>query len=286
MRRGKPDASEQEGSGELVAEKGSKESKNVVYSVAKCFRVMEAFTSEMPSLLLSEVARRADVDNATAFRLLNTLVALGYVEKDEGEKRFRLSLKCLDLGFNAIARMDLRQIARPMLHRLVAEGAGAASIGVLDHGDVIYIDRVQPGLTRIVVDIRIGTRIPAFSSALGRAMLAALPPEARRRHLESRERAPLTPYTVTDVDRLMALLDEAQARGYALVDQESVVGLRAIAAPIVGSDGLPIAALSVAAASTAAPSEEFTARYGGAVREVAATLSRAMQAAGGIAGGL
>jgi IclR family pca regulon transcriptional regulator len=269
----------------LVAEKGSKESKNVVYSVAKCFRVMEAFTGEAPELLLSEVARRAEVDNATAFRLLNTLVALGYVEKNEAAKRFRLSLKCLDLGFNAIARMDLRQIARPMLHKLVLEGAGAASIGVLDKGDVIYIDRVQPGLTRIVVDIRIGTRIPAFSSALGRAMLALLPPEARREQLESRSRAALTPYTVTDLDRLMDLLDEAKARGYALVDQESVVGLRAVAAPIVGSDGLPIAAISVAAASTAAPSADFTAQFGEAVRAVAATLSRAMQAAGGIAGG-
>src|SRR3546814_21000132 len=87
-------------------------SKNIVYSVEKAFRVLHAFTSEAPELLLSDVARRADVDNATAFRMLNTLVQLEYVERVPETKRFRLTFTCLDLGFNAIARMDLRAAAR------------------------------------------------------------------------------------------------------------------------------------------------------------------------------
>src|SRR5436309_8796663 len=70
--------------------------KNVVNSLAKGFRVLEAFTSDEPELVLAEIARRTNLDNATTFRLLNTLVMLGYVEKVEDTRKFRLTLKCLD----------------------------------------------------------------------------------------------------------------------------------------------------------------------------------------------
>ena len=80
--------------------------KNTVQSLAKGFRVMHAFTADEPELKLSEVARRAGLDNGTAFRLLETLVMLGYLERLPDTKQYRLTLKPLELGFNAIARMD------------------------------------------------------------------------------------------------------------------------------------------------------------------------------------
>ncbi len=267
----------------VVAAEGG--SKNVVYSVEKAFRVLQAFGSREPSLVLAEVARRAQVDNATAFRMLNTLVMLGYVEKEAETKRFRLTLKCLDLGFNAIARMDLRSVAQPVLQQLATDVGGAASIGILDHGDVVYIERMQMGMTRIAVDIRVGTRIPAFSSAIGRAILAMLPEDRQRRELERTPRSQITPRTTTDLARLMAILAETRASGLAVVDQESVVGLVAIAAPILGLDGLPIAAASLATASTAMPAQDFVESFGPRLRDAALTLSKAMQASGGIVGG-
>lgn len=268
-----------------MLEKDGKGSKNVVYSIEKAFRVLEAFSGREPQLILAEVARRAELDNATTFRMLNTLVLLGYVEKTPDARTFRLSLKCLDLGFNAIARMDLRTVARPILHELAANGGGAASIGVLDKGDIIYIERVQPSLARLAVDIRIGTRIPAFCSAVGRAILASLPREMREVELRSRPREKLTPWTVTDAEALETVLNETAARGFAVVNQESIVGLIAIAAPIAGSDAVPIAAVSIAAPSSAMSVEAFTDRFATRIVNAAATLSRAMQAAGGIAGG-
>src|SRR5438552_12307273 len=112
--------------------------KNVVNSLAKGFRVLEAFTSEEPELVLAEVARRANLDNATTFRLLNTLVMLGYVQKVEDSRKFRLTLKCLDLGFHAIARSDLRTQARPILRSLVGEENEAASIDVLEGVEFVF----------------------------------------------------------------------------------------------------------------------------------------------------
>src|SRR5262249_16286483 len=152
--------------------------------VEKAFNVLQAFESHTPELVLAEVARRAGVDNATAFRMLNTLVLLGYVEKVPDSKRFRLTLKCLDLGFNAVARMDFPTIAQPVLQSLVSDRAEAASLGVLDRGEVIYIERLQQGLLRLAVDVRVGTRVPAFCSSLGRAILSRFDESRQRQELD------------------------------------------------------------------------------------------------------
>ena len=92
--------------------------------------------------------------------MLNTLVMLGYISRVPEGRKFRLTLKVTDLGFHAIGGADLREIARPILRSLVGEVSEAASLGVLDGADIVYIDRVRAGLTRIGVDIRIGTTIP------------------------------------------------------------------------------------------------------------------------------
>ena len=141
--------------------------KNTVQSLAKGFKVLQAFTAQEAELTMAEVARKCGVDNATAFRFLNTLVDLGYVDKVDNTRRFRLSLKVLDLGFHAIAHSDLRTLARPILRSLVGEVNEAASVAVLDGSDVMYAERVQAGLTQLGVDVRIGSRVPAYSSAVG-----------------------------------------------------------------------------------------------------------------------
>ena len=257
--------------------------KNLVHSLAKGFRVLEAFTQEHPELPLAEVARRAGCDNATAFRMLNTLVVLGYVEKVPGTRRFRLTLKCLDLGFSAIARSDLRALARPVLRTLVDEVNEAASVGVLDGPDVVYIERIQAGLTRLGVDVRIGNRVPAYATAIGQAILSRLPRAAQVRALEAGPRPPLTPHTLTGLDALLARLDAVRAQGYALSDQETVLGLRVLSAPVVDLDGNALAGLSVAAPASRMSAVDFEAAARAPVMAAAAALSLALQATGGTA---
>src|SRR5438034_2865718 len=200
--------------------------KNVVNSLAKGFRVLEAFTSEEPELVLAEIARRAGLDNATTFRLLNTLVMLGYVEKVEDTRKFRLTLRCLDLGFNAIGRSDLRTQARPVLRSLVGEVNEAASIGVLEGVEVVYIERMQAGMTRLGVDVRIGSRMPVHSTAMGHAIVGFLPRQEQERILAAAPRKKMTARTITDVRTLLQRLKQVRERGYAVADQENVPGLR------------------------------------------------------------
>jgi IclR family transcriptional regulator, pca regulon regulatory protein len=258
--------------------------KNTVQSLAKGFKVLQAFTAQEPELTMADVARRADMDNATAFRFLNTLVNLGYVDKVDNSRLFRLSLKVLDLGFHAIARSDLRTHARPILRGLVGEVNEAASIGVLDGSSVMYAERVQAGLTQLGVDVRIGSRVPAYSTAVGQAILAWLPRDTQAKVLAGQPMIKLTDTTITEMDALLARLDHVRDIGYALSNQETVTGLYVLAVPVFDIDGMPVAALSVAAPVHRGTLEQFKENTLEAVLAAARQLSTSLQATGGYAG--
>ncbi|WDF75142.1 IclR family transcriptional regulator [Novosphingobium sp. KACC 22771] len=260
-----------------------KNEKNLVKSIVKAFAVLQSFGPDAEELVIADVARAAGMDNATAFRMLNTLVSLGYVEKVPDSRRFRLTFKCLDLGFNAIARSDIRSLGRPLLRQLVGDRIEAASIGVLDGPEVVYVERIQAGLQRLAVDVRVGNRVPAFSSALGRAILAHLPIDDERAILEAHPPKQLTQYTVVDIDQILTEIAKVRRDGFAVSDQETVTGLRVLAAPITDIDGIPIAALSVASPAFGQSLDEFIEAAREVTCEAARRLSLAVRAAGATA---
>jgi IclR family pca regulon transcriptional regulator len=262
-------------------ERAAESAKNTVNSLAKGFRILEAFTAHEPELTMAEVARRAKVDNATAFRFLNTLVGSGYVERVPDAKLFRLTTKVLDLGFNAIARSDLRTQARPILRNLVGAINEAASVGVLDGANILYVERIQAGLARLGVDMRIGSRVPAYATAIGHAVLAWLPRPAQIAVLRGQPRPQLTPTTQTDLDALLARLAQVKRRGYAVSNQETVPGLYVLAAPVLDSDGVPLAGISIAAPAIQTTLKDFEAAGARPIVQAASALSRALQASGG-----
>ena len=258
--------------------------KNTVQSLAKGFKVLQAFTAQEAELTMAEVARKCGMDNATAFRFINTLVEIGYVEKVENTRLFRLSLKVLDLGFHAIARSDLRTLARPILRGLVGEVNEAASVAVMDGSDVMYAERVQAGLTQLGVDVRIGSRVPAYSSAVGQAILAWLPQDQQVKVLRGQPLVKLTETTLTDIDALLERLAQIRATGYAVSNQETVAGLYVMAAPVLDIDGLPVASLSVAAPAHRSTLRQFEENTIAGVVAAAGQLSKSLQATGGYAG--
>lgn len=258
----------------------NEDSRNVVNSLAKGLRVLEAFSAERPELTLTEVGALSKIDPGTAFRMLNTLVMLGYVARVPDSRRFRLTLKVTDLGLHAIGRADLRETARPILRSLVGELNEAASLGVLDGADVLYIDRVRAGLTRMGVDIRIGTTIPAYCSAIGQAILAFLPPVELARLLASAPRAGLVPSAPMSRDEIKRDLADVRAHGYALRDSYFGSGLRILSAPVLDIDGYPVAAVSVAAPAMRMTAKEFKTHTLEPALRAAKDIARAIQASG------
>ncbi len=265
-----------------VKPEADEDSRNLVNSLAKGLRVLEAFTAERPELTLSEVGVLARLDPGTAFRMLNTLVMAGYVSRIPDSKRFRLTLKVTDLGLHAIGRADLREIARPILRSLVGEVNEAASLGVLDGADILYIERVRAGLTRMGVDIRIGTTIPAFWSTIGEAMLAFLPPRELTRIFALKPRAGGFPHKPMKRDEIEKSLRSVREDGFALRDSYFGSGLRVLAVPVLDTDNYPLAAVSVAVPQIQLTSDEFRVRALDAVRRAAHDIARAIQASGAV----
>ncbi|QOZ68499.1 IclR family transcriptional regulator [Bradyrhizobium arachidis] len=228
-----------------ASEASAKNPKNYVASVGKAFAVLKSFTGEAFELTLSEIAARADLDRGTAFRLIQTLVELGYLQTVPQSRRFRLGVACLDLGYTVLSHGSLRTIVEPLLRDLVPEVGDAASLGILDGGDVVYLARVGAGLDRHKMDRRPGTRIPAYSAALGHVMLAHLARDEQIARLEARPRVKLSERTLTDLDALLARLDQVKKKGHAVSDGENAYGLRTLATPIFDAQGLVIGGLSV-----------------------------------------
>lgn len=260
--------------------------KSLVMSLAKGFRVLEVFDQHDTELTLSEIATRADLDAGTAFRLVRTLVMLGYLRESEQNKRYSLGLKVLDLGFHAIARMDLHASTRPILRSLVGRVNEAASIGVMEGAEVLYIERVHAGLARLGVSVRVGSRVPAYCTALGHAIMAHLPLDQRMQILGMKERIKLTQSTPVTIPEIEERLRRVRRLGYAISDQESVIGLRVIAAPILDVDGHPYGALSLAAPSLACSLEEFVAAGASSLLEAASAIGKILRLSGSSEAGM
>jgi IclR family transcriptional regulator, pca regulon regulatory protein len=258
--------------------------KNLVQSVAKAFAVLKAFGPDRPELTLAEVAAQTGHDRGTAFRLVHTLVDLGYLRPIPDARRFRLTLKCLELGYAALSADDLPTHARPLLRDLVPNLADAGSLGVLERGEVIYLTRVEAGLERHGVVRRPGTRIGAYATALGQAILAWLPREAQVAQLESVPRVKLSDRTLTDLDALLARLDEVRARGYAVSDGENAYGLRTVAAPVLDARGEPAAGVSLTIGSDRLPLADFITLTAPRVRALAEELGTGLRLSFGTIG--
>ena len=228
-----------------------------VQSFARGLAVIRAFDAEHPELTLSEVARRAEIPPAAARRFLRTLEALGYV-RSRG-RGFALTPLVLELGFSYLSALSLPEVMQPHLEALSRELEESVSAAVLAGGDIVYVARV-PTRRIMTVGITIGTRFPAYATSMGRVLLAALPPEELAEALRSAELRALTERTITDPVALAAELDRVREQGWAMVDGELEPGLRSLAAPVRGREGV-VAAINVSTAPSTATVEQLQDRH-------------------------
>jgi IclR family pca regulon transcriptional regulator len=217
-----------------------------VQSLVRGLAVIRTFDAEHAHQTLSEVARRADLSRATARRVLHTLVDIGYVATNG--KEFSLRPRILELGHAYLNSLGLPEVAQPHLERLRSAVNESCSVAVLDGTEVVYVARVASRQI-MTVAINVGTRFPAHVTSMGRVLLAGLPEDELEEILDRIELEPLTPYTITDRDKLRAELAKVARQGYALVDQELALGLRSLAAPVHDRSGRVTAAVNVSASA-------------------------------------
>ena len=211
-----------------------------VLSLARGLKVIEAFSEAREGLSVSEVAGRTGLSRAATRRLLITLEALGYVQHQGST--FDLTVRVLRLGFSFITSNSIAIAAPPVVEQLSAEICESCAVSLLDGGQIVYVAHSAP--KRVMsIDLGIGSRLPAYSTAMGRVLLAALPEAQFDVYLARTDLQPLTPKTIRDRKPLAAAVRQARSQGYALVDEELEVGLREIAVPVESQTGRVVAAM-------------------------------------------
>lgn len=218
-----------------------------IQSVDRAIAILEQMASRGGSASLSDLASALGLCRSTVHGLLATMKQRGLVAQ-ETNGVYVLGIKLFELGTVAVSRLDLRTIAGPVLQQLVDKFQETAHLVVADGLDVIYIDKRECARSMRIVS-QVGYRLPAYCTAVGKAILAFMPTEELDRLLADVELQAWTRNTITDKQLLKADLQEVRRRGYALDREEIFEGLCCVGAPIRDHTHQVIAALSVAGPS-------------------------------------
>ena len=228
----------------------SKREQNTLFvgSLEKGMRVLAAFDQNHTAMGLTELAERTGLEKSAAQRLSNTLHKIGYLNKDPETRRYSPSIKFLELA-NAYWWSDpLIQLAMPKLIELGRRFHERINLARLDGQEIVYVVRIPTQLTRFEAMIA-GRRLSALTTSSGRAMIARLPDAERRKAIRTWPIMALTPKTTRDRSKIAAAIDDAAKHGYGLTQDESLLNEIGIAAPILGHDGRPIAAVQCSVSS-------------------------------------
>ncbi|HXG02988.1 MAG TPA: IclR family transcriptional regulator [Candidatus Binatia bacterium] len=194
---------------------------------------------------LSEVARLANLHHATAYRLLWTLSAAGLVESGSADRRYRLGFRILELAGVLLDGLEVRQVARPVLPWLASLSGETAHLATLDRDEMVCLDRVD-GPHPVTLRTRLGFRLPAHATSVGKAFLAFSAPAVVERVVQSGRLTRYTEYTITSREAFLAHLEQVRRQGYAVDNQEHRLTIRCVGAPIFDHRGQPVAAISIA----------------------------------------
>ena len=240
--------------------------KEFMATLAKGLAVLGCFGKQHPTMTLSQAAAAANLSRATARRILRTLAELGYV-KQQG-RDFALSPNILKLGFAYLATQSWIDHAQPLLKELSERLHESTSAAILEGSEIVYVVRVQ---TRRIMSasITVGSRLPAFHTALGRVLIGYLDEAEIWRRLKSLRIEAYTPSTITDLQALFDRVRDDREQGFAIVDEELERGLRALAVPVLDRSGQAIGAINLSTHSARTTRNEMRDHFLPALKAVA-----------------
>jgi DNA-binding IclR family transcriptional regulator len=212
------------------------------YSVMKAFALLKAFHGPDEWLTSCELSRRANLPEASGYRLIQTLEEIGAVVRGP-RGRYRPGLLLLSLSHNVTLGELLRDASQGLMNELARGLKLTTHLGVLEHGMVTYVAKISaPGA--FSVHTRVGAQLEPYCSGLGKVLLAALPDEEVESFILDGELIALTPYTITTAAAFRAEIKRVREQGYAVDDREHQANMRCIAVPVLDGEGRTVAALS------------------------------------------
>lgn len=214
-------------------------------SVEKAFTVLNAFNTGRKPLSLTEISRTSGVDKNATQRVLFTLKSLGYLRQDPQTRLYSLSARMLDFGTSFLASNRTREVAGPILEAVNARCEETVNLTEREGTEVVYVLR-YPSRHVVSVDLSLGSRLPIYCTAPGRAILAHLPVSEALDILMASRLEARTATTKIDPQEIMTSLQNVREKGYCLTNQEAFVGDISVSSPVFDERDAVAGAINIA----------------------------------------
>lgn len=246
-----------------------------IQSIDRAFEIMETLSMESRGMSIKELSERLTLNKSTVHRILATLIAWGYVEKNNEDKRYKLGPKIINLGSVYLNNIELKTEALPYLHNLKERTGQVVHLAIIENGDVVYLDKIDI-VSNIRMYSKIGKRAMCHNTGLGKAMMAYMPDREVDKILREKGMPKVMENTITDPKVLKEELALTKSRGWAIDDEENELGIRCVAVPVFDYTGNVIAAIS-----STGPLDLYTYEYledkvVGLVKDAAYEISKRM----------
>jgi IclR family pca regulon transcriptional regulator len=233
-------------------------------SLERGLAILACFTPERPVLGIADIADELGMSRSTTHRYVITLVALGYLEQGASRK-YRLGLRVTDLGMSALNSTGLREHSQPYLEELRQRTSYTVNMAVLDGPEILYVDRARSyrrGQSQIDLGLRLGSRLPAYCTSMGKLLLAYLPEEEQKDLIGDMKLTRRAPNSITSKKALRTELEHVREEGFAVNDEELAQGLHSISAPVRSENNEVVAAVNMAAHASMISLEELVDHLG------------------------
>lgn len=217
---------------------------NSVRAVDRALDVLLCFTAQTPALNMTQISEQIGIHKSTVHRLLATLERRDFVRRDPETGIYRLGYRLLQMAYLSQEEIGVRQIALPFMRKLNEKYRETIDLAILDKDEVLFLDVIQSP-QRVKLASSMGQRLPAFSTASGKAILAWIPESEALRILQSTNTS-FRPNVVPTSEAFLEDLRATRQRGYAVDCEGLETGIHAVGVPLFRADGKPIASLAIA----------------------------------------
>jgi IclR family pca regulon transcriptional regulator len=246
-----------------------------VEALSKGLLILRLFDEATLSLRLKDISDRTDIPMPTAFRIVSTLEQDGFIER-RSDGSYQPGVAVLALGSAALRGSGLVQQCEVPLRDLAADTGETVNLGTLVGDQVLYLVRLR-NTDLVTANIQVGSTLPAVHTSIGKVLLAALDDKTLLTVLTGDSfRSGSGPRAVASIDELSGQLAEVRRQGYAIQDEELALGLRSIAAPIIGERGTAVAGINIAVSSSRHGLRELRTTLRDRLLATAADISRRM----------
>jgi DNA-binding IclR family transcriptional regulator len=213
--------------------------------VGKALGLLVLLGDEPRGASAAELSRRAELPFSTTYRLLGSLTRDGFVDYEPDGRRYHLGLRVFQLGQRVSNHHGFAGSALPILRRVTEKTGEATILSVRDGNHHLTVNKVDgPQTFRVTSDP--GHLGALHTTSVGKALVAFAEDAERQRLVEELELEPLTEFSITDRDAFRADIEQVRRRGYAVMDEENELGMRAVAVPVFNAQGYAFASLATA----------------------------------------